>query len=441
MTNNSRANKPTRRGILAYAATIGAAAFAGRLASGRQANAANGDTIMVGGAFTATSITEIGGNFNGQVWSIYNESDAGNAVGLVSTLAAQYPTDFEIEPSAIFAKSGAASPAGAAIRAVNVGGGDGVSGYAEVPQKSGVYGANPLGGFGVFGDAKGMNAGVHGRNTVGAGVRGESSGDAAAVHGLNTGTGAGVMGEAKSSDAAVFGRNTGVGDGVVGSTPASDKSGVYGENSGGGYGVYGYAGGSRAAVTGRNDGAGPGVHAFSKLGVGLTVGSEGSAGIMAYGASSVSAIVGSSTGAGAGVQGGSSAGDGVRGASNGAGAAGVRGTNSGGGDGVAGLATGANGAGVRAESTAGGHGLAAVANGNKGAVLGRNSAAGDGVTGRSRNGRGGSFAGKAAALRLIPSTATDHPANGRTGDLFLDRTRRLWFCKRGGAKATWFQLA
>jgi hypothetical protein len=34
-------------------------------------------------------------------------------------------------------------------------------------------------------------------------------------------------------------------------------------------------------------------------------------------------------------------------------------------------------------------------------------------------------------LRLVPSTATTHPASGAAGDLFLDHSNRLWLCTGG----------
>jgi hypothetical protein len=61
-----------------------------------------------------------------------------------------------------------------------------------------------------------------------------------------------------------------------------------------------------------------------------------------------------------------------------------------------------------------------------------------GVLGRSPTGRGGAFSGKLAQLRLSPSGAASHPASGSPGDLFVDASHRLWFCKGG---ATWKQLA
>lgn len=61
-----------------------------------------------------------------------------------------------------------------------------------------------------------------------------------------------------------------------------------------------------------------------------------------------------------------------------------------------------------------------------------------GVRGESTTGRGGTFKGKLAQLNLAPSTAATHPASGSAGDLFVDSTKRLWFCK--GA-TTWVRLA
>jgi hypothetical protein len=61
-----------------------------------------------------------------------------------------------------------------------------------------------------------------------------------------------------------------------------------------------------------------------------------------------------------------------------------------------------------------------------------------GVYGHATQGRGGVFRGTTAQVRLIPSTAATHPAAGALGDLFLDKNKRLWFCKGG---STWKQIA
>jgi hypothetical protein len=61
-----------------------------------------------------------------------------------------------------------------------------------------------------------------------------------------------------------------------------------------------------------------------------------------------------------------------------------------------------------------------------------------GVFGFAAQGRGGVFRGPKAQVRLIPSGAATHPTTGVIGDLFLDKNKRLWFCKGG---KTWKQIA
>jgi hypothetical protein len=51
---------------------------------------------------------------------------------------------------------------------------------------------------------------------------------------------------------------------------------------------------------------------------------------------------------------------------------------------------------------------------------------------------GGSFAGRQAQIRLEASRSRTHPDTGVRGDLFVDATGRLWFCKGGRA---WRKLA
>jgi len=60
-----------------------------------------------------------------------------------------------------------------------------------------------------------------------------------------------------------------------------------------------------------------------------------------------------------------------------------------------------------------------------------------GVFGIGVNGRGGVFQGGKAQVQLLPSTAESHPARGSAGDLFVDKKKRLWFCKGGTA---WVRL-
>ena len=57
----------------------------------------------------------------------------------------------------------------------------------------------------------------------------------------------------------------------------------------------------------------------------------------------------------------------------------------------------------------------------------------------SPSGRGGQFAGGAAQVRLVPGGT--RPKSGQTGDLFVDSSGHLNYCKSGGSAATWVQLA
>jgi hypothetical protein len=82
--------------------------------------------------------------------------------------------------------------------------------------------------------------------------------------------------------------------------------------------------------------------------------------------------------------------------------------------------TNGGGVGVVGENTANGPG-----------TWGKAAGTGDGVYGESVDGRGGHFKGKKAQLKLDPSTATTHPSSGLSGDVFLDKSKRLWLCKGG----------
>jgi hypothetical protein len=94
-----------------------------------------------------------------------------------------------------------------------------------------------------------------------------------------------------------------------------------------------------------------------------------------------------------------------------------------------------------------------------GTITGVNDGHGIGVWGEQRNntgsgfgvvgvggslGRGARLSGGAAALQMLPSTASTHPTTGKVGDFFVDSTARLWFCQKassGTTGATWKQIA
>jgi hypothetical protein len=133
----------------------------------------------------------------------------------------------------------------------------------------------------------------------------------------------------------------------------------------------------------------------------------------------------------------------VTGVTNGSGSA-VGGVATGSGPALAGLVFGGTGPGIQAQilnKTSAQPGLDASTNGTGPAVQGKATGSGIGLNGASTNGRGAVLSGGAAPAQLVPSsTATTHPTSGQTGDLFVDKTARLWFCTAGGTTATWKQV-
>jgi hypothetical protein len=75
------------------------------------------------------------------------------------------------------------------------------------------------------------------------------------------------------------------------------------------------------------------------------------------------------------------------------------------------------------------------------AILGTTEGTGAAVEGKSIKGRGGVFQGKKAQVRLVASTATNKPSTGTRGDLFVDSSGRLWYCKTSAVSTGWVQLA
>jgi hypothetical protein len=100
--------RTSRRGTLARAAALGAAALAARAAMSGQASAANGDTIKVGGAVTGTQLTELGGDFAGPVLEVYNQSPAfvseDGAIALMGLVQTPFPDP--TTATAIFGRNG-----------------------------------------------------------------------------------------------------------------------------------------------------------------------------------------------------------------------------------------------------------------------------------------------------------------------------------------------
>jgi len=189
-------------------------------------------------------------------------------------------------------------------------------------------------------------------------------------------------------------------------------------------------------------GQGVGLMGTTQTGDGVSGIAEGDGGIGVYGEGTFAStgVYGISSD-GTGVFGRSDRGLGVVGRS-GSGLAGVHGNNAGDGSGVSGqnVVLSSNG------YLGGANGVFGQVSGSTGSgVVGYSGTsvpmagpAGTGVYGYSVGGRGGVFRGSAAQLKLIPSKAKTHPGSGQAGDLFVDVTGSLWYCKGG---ATWVKLA
>jgi hypothetical protein len=96
---------------------------------------------------------------------------------------------------------------------------------------------------------------------------------------------------------------------------------------------------------------------------------------------------------------------------------------------------------VYARTVGTGHAILALvvnAQSSTSAVRASTQGSGSGLEALSSNGVGATFTGKTAQVQLVPSADAAHPASGAAGQLFVDSSNRLWFC-RGGTN--WQQLA
>jgi len=110
---------------------------------------------------------------------------------------------------------------------------------------------------------------------------------------------------------------------------------------------------------------------------------------------------------------------------------------------IGGVTSGA-GAGVNGSSSGSGNGVRGElfdAAQTQSAILGTTEGTGPAIEGNSILGRGGVFRGKKAQVRLVASAATTKPSKGSRGDLFVDSSGRLWYCKTGNSLTGWKQLA
>jgi len=191
------------------------------------------------------------------------------------------------------------------------------------------------------------------------------------------------------------------------SAASGNARGLYGEGDGAsGVGVEGYAGSDTGATTGVKG------QSTSQTGAGVYGQSDSDLAIYGYNTNSGTSILGYGQG-----------GTGVRGHTTGSSAPAIVGHAYGTPTGVAGI-SGPGDDPVLPINT----GVYGVASRNAGSA---------GVRGESTTGRGGVFKGNVAQLRFIPSLATTHPSSGQLGDLFLDKNKRLWFCKGG---TSWRQI-
>jgi hypothetical protein len=469
----------SRRGVLGKAlgaaavTVVGAAVLVDRDA--RPAAASNGSNVVAGSVTTAegsTSVRYDGSTDFGGVVLLGNDSTySGGAAGF---------------PAALGGWAGAGATAGKGGVPTGVYGfTDNGEGYGVVGVNSGLVAGS---GAGVFGTAVGAkNIAVKAINTQGTAVSGSSdstTADATAIIGVITSTGPGGF------SSAVRGQNNGTGGlgiGVWGSHNgsgwgmyATSQSGI-GVTASGGTGIGVSASGSTAITA---SGESIGLDALAPTAVtakGGTVGVDASGptaiaaagttiGVNASGPTAVTATGGAVGVAASGPTAISAEGSTVGVDASGPTGIAANGTNVGlsasGPTGVSVTGTGATGVAVsalamsdkpaiRATNSGTGAALRGTTGGGSalpgtGALVGDNrvgpgvlglSATAVGVEGHSHSGRGASFAGGVAQVQLRPGSLSSHPTSGQAGDLYVDSSARLWFCKKGGAHATWKQVA
>ena len=103
--------------------------------------------------------------------------------------------------------------------------------------------------------------------------------------------------------------------------------------------------------------------------------------------------------------------------------------------------SGATGTAVAATAASSGGAIKATNTGSWPAVHATSTGPAPAVQANSTNGRGGMFTtGTVAQIQLVPGTEASHPTGGKAGDMYVDKSARLWFCKAGGTTATWAQV-
>ena len=227
---------------------------------------------------------------------------------------------------------------------------------------------------------------VNGGNAiVGVGAGGANSVGVKGTNGDGTAV-AGTSGSTASSATAIVGT-------ISSTSPGGFSAGVRGVNNG--------TGGLGIGVWGSQAGSGWGVYGSVASGIGVNAEGGTGTGVSGSGSTGVAAF-GSTTG-----------------------------VNASGPTAVLANGQGAAGQGLKATNNSAGNAAVKAANAGTGA----------GIHATSSGGRGGIFGGAPAQIQLAPGSRSTHPTSGLRGDLYADKTGRLWFCKKGGAHATWHQVA
>jgi hypothetical protein len=213
----------SRRALLGAALGAGAATLASALGRPLSTRAADGDPMVVGGEYTATSVTKLTNTTNADRvleaistsgWSIHGQSSSGTGVwGQSTSLAGVYATStsytgMEASSSSSYGIHGYNDSATVpAVVGQARGNATGVWGYSNggvlpggQPTKTGVYGyaAQDTASNGVYGKSP-AGTGVKGDTTSGTGVFGTSS------------SGTGVLGSSVSGTAVTASGGSGVG--------------------------------------------------------------------------------------------------------------------------------------------------------------------------------------------------------------------------------------
>jgi hypothetical protein len=418
------------------AGVVGATAVGALRAS--PAAAANGSAVAAGAETTAearTSVRYDGSSGFGGVVLLGNDST-------YSGTSAEYP-------AALGGWAGAGATAGKGGVA------NGIYGFTDNGNGNGVVGVNTglVAGSGsaVLGLAAGAkNKAVEAFNSSGTAISGTSdsvASNATAIIGTISSTSPGGF------SAALRGVNNGTGGLGIG---------VWGSQAGSGWGMYATSVGGIGVNAASQ--AGTGVAASGATGVsasGTDIGVEasgptaveangGDVGIAASGQTAVSAQGQGTSGVAVTAQAHSSAstieasntggGQAVTATAVG-GLAAVHAVNSGVGAALHAEAKSGTQAAVRANNLGTGSALSARAGGGQPAIQAFNSEKGTALSAASAKGRGALFTGSVAQIRLTPAARATHPTSGERGDLFVDKSGRLWFCKAGGSHAKWVQIA